>query len=121
MRRRNRSERGEGQAGCLVGVVLLALGLFVAYKLIPIKIRAAELRQTVVDESKSAGTHDDKAILGNILAKANEQKLPVNEENVKIVRAGSSITVDVDYVVPVDFPGKTFNWHLHHHAENPIF
>jgi hypothetical protein len=119
--RLRRRERGEGQLGCLVGLILLAIGVFVAWKMIPAKVRAAELRQTVVDEAKSAGTHNDGRIRDVILNKAMENKLAVTEENIKVSRANSEITVDVDYVIPVEFPGFTYQWHQHHHAKNPIF
>ncbi len=119
--RLRRRERGEGQLGCIVGLILLAIAIFVAWKMIPIKVRAAELRQTVIDEAKAAGTHDDGRIRDVILNKAREDKLPVTADNIHITRANSEITVDVDYVMPVDFPGFTYQWHLNHHAQNPIF
>ena len=119
--RRSRGQRGEGQAGCLFGLVLLAMGLFLAYKLIPVKVRTAELRQEVVDQAKSAGLLTDAKILAAILSKADELKLPVTEDDVKIERARGSITVDVQYTVPVQFPGYLYQWHFEHHAENPIF
>lgn len=121
MRHRNRAERGEGQAGCLVGLIVLLLAIFIAYKLIPVKVKAADLRQTVIDEAKSAGSHGDDQIRKQILAKAEQSKLPVTEDNVTISRYANSIKVEVDYTVPVAFPGYTFNWHFHHTAENPIF
>jgi hypothetical protein len=117
----NRRERGEGSFGCLVGVILLAIALFIAYKMIPVKVKNAELRQVVTDEAKSAGTHKDGQIMATILAKAEEDKLPVTEDDVKISRAANEITVDVEYVVPVEFPGFVYQWHFHHHAQNPIF
>jgi hypothetical protein len=121
MRRRKYGETGEGQAGCLFGLILLALALFIAWKMIPVKVHAAELRGTVVDEAKSAGTHDDKRILAAILDKAKDEGLPVTAEDVTITREKGEITVDVEYVVPIDFPGKTYQWHIKHHAQNPIF
>jgi hypothetical protein len=117
----SRRERGEGNFGCLVGLIFLALAIFVAYKMIPIKVKNAELRQVVVDEAKSAGSHKDDQILKAILFKAQENNLPVTEEDVSIKRANSEITVDVEYVVPVQFPGYLYQWHIHHHAQNPIF
>ena len=39
--RRNRREKGEGQLGCLVGLIILALAVFVAWKMVPIKVKAA--------------------------------------------------------------------------------
>jgi hypothetical protein len=119
--RRNRREAGEGQGGCLVGIVILLVAVFVAYKLIPIKVKAADLRAVVVDEAKSAGTHGDDRIHKAILAEAQDQGLPVADDGITIVRAGNLIRVDVDYIVPVVFPGYTYQWHFHHHAENPVF
>src|SRR5437763_16343406 len=119
--RKNRGQRGEGNAGCLLGLIVLALAIFVAYKMIPPKIKAADLKQTIVDEAKMAGTHHDNVIMNQILAKARELKLPLTEENVKITRSATEISVEVEYDVPIDFPGKTVNWHQHITAENPIF
>ena len=119
--RMSRRERGESQFGCLIGLILLALAIFVAWKMIPVKVKAAELRQVVVDEAKSAGTHNDERIRAAILAKAKENNLPVADENVVIVRSNSEITVTVTYTMPIAFPGYTYNWHLEHEAKNPIF
>src|SRR6266852_14746 len=104
MMRRSRRQAGEGQAGCLVGIIVLLIAIFICYKLIPVKVRMAELRQTVVDEAKSAGSHSDEKIMKAILAKAEESKLPVTEENVTIDRNANQIKVDVDYTMPIVFP-----------------
>ena len=117
----SRRERGEGNFGCLVGLIFLALAIFIAYKMIPVKVKNAELRQVITDEAKSAGTHRDDQILASILQKAQEDNLPVTENDVNIKRAASEITVDVEYTVPVEFPGYTYQWHIHHHVQNPIF
>src|ERR1041385_6771262 len=97
MRSKNRRERGEGNAGCLLGLIILALVAFIAYKMIPVKVKAADLKQTITDEAKMAGTHNDELIRKSILAKAQENKLPVTEDNIKINRTGGEITVDVEY------------------------
>lgn len=121
MLRNRRGQRGEGQFGCLVGLIVLLVAAVLAYKMIPVKVKAADLRDTIVDEAKSAGQHDEKVIMRNILQKAKELNFPVTEENIKINRKSTYIIIDVNYVVPVDLPGYTYNWSFHHHAENPIF
>jgi hypothetical protein len=118
---RNRRERGEGQVGCLVGLVLLLIAGLIAYRLIPVKVRAAELRDTVIDESKSAGQHNDKQIKDSILFKAKQLELPVNEQDVIVKRSQSYIKVEVKYTVPVQFPGYVYNWNFEHKYENPVF
>ncbi len=119
--RRYRGQRGEGQVGCVFGLIFLLIGIFIAYKLIPVKVQAAELRQTIVDESKMAGTRSDGRIMAAIVKKADDLRLPVTEDNVKIDRRQNSIVVDVEYVVPIEFPGFVYRWKFHHHADNPIF
>ena len=116
-----RGQRGEGQMGCLMGVILMAIGIFIAYKMVPVKIRAAELRQEVVDQAKAAGMRGDDRILAAILRKAEDNNLPVAKEDVSIHRTANTISVSVDYTVPIDFPGFTYQWHFHHEASNPIF
>ena len=118
---RSRRQRGEGQLGCLVGVVFMLIGVFIAYKMIPVKVRAAELRQEVVDQAKAGGMRSDERIMAAILRKAEEESLPITSDQVKIHRTQNTISVDVDYVVPVDFPGYKYMWEFHHHAENPMF
>ena len=119
--RRHRRELGEGQFGCLVGLIFLLIGIFIAYKMIPVKVKAAEIRQVAEDESRSAGTHRDQQIMDTILRKAHDDDLPITEDNIRIDRHNSQIQIDVDYTVPVQFPGYTYQWHFHHHTDNPIF
>jgi hypothetical protein len=118
---KHRSERGEGRLGCLVGLVLLLIAGLIAYRMIPIKVKTADLRDTVIDESKSAGRHGDKAIRGNIMNKAQQLELPVTPDDIVIKRTNAYIRIDVKYTVPVEFPGYTYQWDFRHHYENPIF
>jgi hypothetical protein len=118
---RNRRERGEGQFGCLVGVVLLLIAGLIAYKMIPVKVKAADLRDTVQDLGRSAGTHSDKEISEAIVQKAQQIGLPVTADSVDISRAANTIKIDVKYTVPVEFPGYTYNWKFNHKTDNPIF
>lgn len=119
--RKSRGERGEGRLGCLVGLILLGVAIFVAWKVIPVKVKVAEMRQTVVDEAKSAGTHNDDRIRGAILSKAREDNLPVTEQDITISRGNGDISVTVVYTIPIVFPGYTYNWHREEFATNPIF
>lgn len=121
MRRRNRREMGEGNFGCLIGLIAMLIGIFVAYKVIPVKVKAAEIRGVVVDEAKSAGTHNDEKIRAAILKKAQDNDLPIGENDVRIKRAENTIYVQVDYTVPIDFNVFVYQWHIHHEAQNPIF
>ena len=114
-------ERGEGQFGCIVGLIILIAAGWIAYKMIPVKVKAADLRRTVTDSARSAGQMKDPAIRGNILNKARSLELPVTNSDIEIQRARERIRVEVEYVVPVEFPGYVYQWSFKHVAENPIF
>lgn len=118
---RKRGERGEGQFGCLMGLALIALVGLIAYRLIPVKVKAAELRDTIVDEAKSAGVHNDKRIVDTILDKAEQLELPVSKKDIKLERKREMIFIEVSYTVPVEFPGYTYQWKFHQKTENPVF
>jgi hypothetical protein len=119
--RLRRGERGEGKLGCLFGLIVLGIAVLIAWKIIPVKVHAAELRQVIVDEAKAAGTHNNDQMMGTIMAKVRDTGVPVTADDVKIVRANSQISVDVEYDVPLDFLVFNYKWHEHLHAENPIF
>lgn len=119
--RRFRSQRGEGQFGCVVALLLLLVAIFIAYKMVPVKVKAAELRGEVVDEAKNGGVRGDDQIIKTILAVAERNNLPVSKEDIQISRTSNSIRVEVNYTVPVEFPGFTYQWNFRHVAENPIF
>ena len=114
-------ERGEGQLGCIFGLLVFLAAIFIAYKMIPVKVKAADLRQTVQDQAKTAGTFSDGQIRKSIMNKAAELELPVADEALVIDRMANRIVIDVKYTVPVEFPGYTYQWNFHHHADNPIF
>lgn len=116
-----RSQRGEGQLGCIVGLIFLVAAGYVAFKMIPIKVKAAELRQTVTDSARSAGTMNDARIRRAILSKARDLELPLKERDLEIRRANAIIKIEAEYTVPVEFPGYTYQWEFRHVAENPIF
>jgi hypothetical protein len=118
---RRRGERGEGQFGCIVGLLVLALVIFIAYKIIPVKVAAAELRQEVVDQARSAGSRNNDQIRGSIMYKAEQLKLPLAEKDLNIERGQDRIKIVATYTVPVEFPGYTWMWTQRHQAENPLF
>jgi len=118
---RKQGQRGESQFGCLVGLALLAIAIFVAYKLVPVKIHAAVVRQEAIDQGKSAAIRGDDKIIYAIIQKADENNITLTKDNITIKRGANSISIDVDYDVPVEFPGKTIMWHFHDHSDNPLF
>lgn len=119
---RPKGQLGEGQAGCIIGLLVLLAAGFFSYKVIPPKLKAAEMRQFIVDEGKSAGLRrGDKHIRDNIMDKADQLEIALAPRDLIIKRSRGKITIEASYVIPVEFPGYTHNWAFHHKTENPLF
>jgi hypothetical protein len=119
--RLQKGQRGEGQLGCVIGLIILLAAGYVAYKMIPVKVRAADLRQEITDVARSAGTLREPQIRKQIMAKAEELELPLTPENLVVQRRSDRVVIEATYTVPVEFPGYTYQWNFKHVADNPIF
>lgn len=115
------NQRGEGKLGCIIGLLILVAAVFVAYKMIPVRVRATEFRDAVHDNARAAGRMSQEAIRKAIAVKAFELKLPITEKDIDLKRTSDSISIKVDYVVPVEFPGYTYNWPFSVDANYPVF
>ena len=119
--RKSRRERGESQFGCLIGLILLGLAIFVAWKMIPVKVKAAELRQTVVDEAnrpaRTTMTASERRSWPRRGKTTCLSPKTTSTSSAATARSPSRST----YTIPIVFPGYTYNWHLMHEARNPIF
>lgn len=119
---RRTAERGEGNLGCIVWVLLLAIGVLFAWKLIPVKMNSAELYDYMDELARfSAGHEAPEDIKKKLLGRADELRIPLDKDHVMVERSGDRIRMSVDYTVPVEFPGYTYNWHFHHELDRPIF
>src|SRR5262245_27957486 len=120
--RRRTAERGEGNLGCIIWVALLLIGVLLAWKMIPVKMSSAELYDYMDELARfSAGKEPPEDIKKKLLARASELRIPLDKEHVFVERNGDRIRMSVDYTVPVEFPGYTYNWHFHHELDRPIF
>lgn len=122
MPRRRTAQSGEGNLGCILWALALGLAILISWKMIPVKVSSAELADYMVEVAQfQAAQKTPEEIKKIILLRASELNIPLAKENVTIVRAGDRIRMTVDYTIPVQFPGYTYNWHFHHELDRPIF
>jgi hypothetical protein len=116
-------ERGAGNFGCIMGILILVAGVIIATKAIPPKIAVAELNDFAVRQAESASLphHSNQDITEAIIRKAQELKLPVDPENVTVSRNSEQVRVEVSYRVVIEFPFYTYNWDVKHKIERTLF
>ena len=119
---RRTAQRGEGNLGCIFWLLALAIAVLISWKLIPVKVNSAELADYMVEVAQYQSANKPPEELKKMLMfRAGELGIPLLKENVSVVKNGDRIRMSVDYTVPVDFPGYTYNWHFRHELDRPIF
>lgn len=118
---RRTAERGEGNLGCILWLLLLGVGVMIALKTIPVKVQSAELYDYMVELTKFAASNNPEQLKKQILVKAQELKLPLDKDHVQVRKMGDRIQMEASYTVPLNFPGYTYEWHFDHQVDRPIF
>lgn len=118
---RRSGQRGDGNIGCIFWLlVLLAVGL-ILWKAVPVKIATAELYDFSVELTKFSAKASPEELKKRVLGKAKELNLPVSPKQVEIEKSKERIKIRLNYVVPLDFPGYTYEWKIEDVIDRPIF
>lgn len=116
-------ESGKGAAGCLIALLVVIILGMIAYKAIPARIAVAELQDYCEDQAERASLDGftDENIARSIHRKAQELKLPVQAEDIRVRRDGGQVYITVDYTVPLRFPAYTYRWKVKHEVARVLF
>lgn len=116
------AERGAGNLGCVLWILVLGIAVLITVKAVPVKIASAELYDYMDELARTAGVNTTaEEVKKAILKRAEDLKLPLQKDQVVVERVGDRLRMRAEYVVPVEFPGYTYNWHFVHEMERPIF
>ena len=121
MSRQGRTERGEGRAGLIIALIIVAFAIFAGVKFVPVYVGGYDLRETIRDEVRMASRTNDKHITSRIVDKGLEHSLPIGEDNVNIRRTHNKIIVKVDFTVPIDLAVFTWEYKFSQEESAPLF
>ena len=98
------STEGKGAVGCLISLLILAVGILIAAKVAPPYFAYKSFESDVKTEISRAGAHfyDDEILMRNLLDLAKRNEIRLKEEEVKIERFAGQIFIKINYTVPVD-------------------
>lgn len=119
---RRRSERGEGNLGCILWLLALGLAILIAWKAVPVKMQSAELYDYLDEVAKFGATRaTPEELEKHILSRAKQLNIPLDKKDISVKRTGERIYIEVEYTIPVEFPGYTYQWHFRHKLDRPVF
>jgi len=98
-----------------LGILILAGLAFFLIRFAPVYFRNLELQSFVsgITHSGDSQTKSDDLLRTWVLNKARELNLPVEQDDIRILRAPDAFRIDVRYFVRVDLPGYTVNLHFY--------
>jgi hypothetical protein len=98
-------------AGCAV----LAALVFFAILFAPVYVRNLKLQNYVdgLTHGVGADKQPDDVLRGQVLEKAHALGLPVSADNVRIIRTGDGLRIDVQYAVTVTAPLYSVSIHFY--------
>lgn len=114
-------QRGEANFGCILWAILLTVAVVICWEAVPVKIANVEFQDYLVEQAKFAHNADARKIRGRVLHKASELDLPLDPKKLHVERTGDRIRIRADYVVPLEYPGYTYEWAFEHDVNRGIY
>ena len=116
------SERGEGRMGTIFGLVVLAVTVYLAFKVVPVMVNAYAFRDYIEQETRFAALRNkDEEVIKRVLRKAEELDLPVTRKSITVNRSTSHFDIRVAYTIPIETPVYTYNWVFDEQNRAPLF
>ena len=115
-------ERGGGRASFLIVLALFLVGVFVAVKIVPVRIDGYNFREMLREEARFASIHrNDQVIRNRIIDKAETLEIPLDPKNLTIRRTKSEVIIKAKYDQPVDLKVTTYTYRFRGELRAPLF
>lgn len=117
--------RGEGKAGCIIGALLLLVGVYIAFKFIPVKVAFADVRDTAVKATEMGSIKKDEDIRREIQMKIKENQPnldPIKDELIEISRHSDTIAIKFEMHKRIELlGGKYYDYNEKVQESRPLF
>jgi len=115
-------ERGEGRLGLLIAVAVVAIGIFLAVKIIPVRIAAYEFRDYIEEECRFAAVRkSDGEVRERIIQKAEDLEIPLDPKKLQMKRYSGEMIIKANYEQPIDLSVTTYVFKFQIEERAPLF
>jgi hypothetical protein len=115
-------ERGGSKLNLIITIAILGSMLFTAIKLVPVYFANYQLQDAIESESRFALTGYPKKsvedIRDDVYNKAQDLGVPATRDNIAVNVQNGSVSIGIDYSVPIDLKVYQFTLQFHPHADN---
>lgn len=114
------NQKGEGKSGAFLGILVLFLVVFAAVKVVPVMVRVYSFEDKVREECKFFRGSTEKLVEG-IMDAASEEEIPIDEEDITINYQKEKLKLNIQYTIPITFPGYIYKWNQSVDYDAPVF
>src|SRR5690348_13509393 len=115
-------ERGGSRLNLIITLVILGSMVFAGVKVVPVYFANYQFQDAIESESRFALTGYPKKSIGDIRddvwQKAQELSIPVQKDDIQVDVTNGSVTISLDYSVPIDLAVYQLTLQFHPHADN---
>lgn len=114
------SDSGNASIKTYLTLAFLVCLVYASIKIIPVYVNSFEIEDYIRQQTPFWLTQKASGdlIRGRVLEKARELNLPIDADQVQVDATSASVTVILDYTVPVDLKVYTVKLHFKSSAQN---
>ena len=120
--RKTTKERGGSKRNLIITLLILGSMIFAGVKVVPIYFDNYQFQDAIESESRFALTGYPKKspddIRDDVWQKAQELSIPAQKEDIQVNETNGSVSISLDYSVPVDLAVYQLTLQFHPHADN---
>jgi hypothetical protein len=100
----DKTQRGEGRLKAIIYTLILFVGVYVAWKMVPAYVNEYQLKDKISEQARFAVVnHYSEDQIRDIIFKTIEDlDIPAKREDIKVEHTNHGILISVNYSVPVD-------------------
>ncbi|HVB56333.1 MAG TPA: hypothetical protein VNE63_07890 [Candidatus Acidoferrales bacterium] len=115
-------QRGGSKLNLLVTLAIMGAMIFVAVKIVPVYFANYQIQDSIESESRFALSGYPKKsaddVRNDVLQKVQELGIPAQKDAIQVNMDNGSVSISLDYSVPIDLAVYQFTLQFHPHADN---
>lgn len=118
---RRARNRGEGAFGLVVGLAVLFVVGVACFRIVPLHVHGNEVLDAMNEAANFGGIKSHEKLQLDVYLKAQEAKVPLQMQDIRVERSGSYIIVSARYKQTVDVFGVKYVYTFDKKVEKPVF
>ena len=109
-----RSQRGAGKLKAIIYTVILVVGIYAAFKIVPLYVADYQLKDKMSEQARFAvvNHYSDDQIRDVIYKTVQDLDIPAKRDDIKVEHTNRGLRISLDYTTPVDFMVYQTQWNF---------